>query len=295
MAKNSDSIWSLIGGLFLGAIVGVLVTGYCKWQPFRTPSSSNQGNSEITKDTFNELGHDHEVASSAPLSEDLSESELTEARTAWKNVAAEIFGNEVNKPESKISIEAERLLKELRDASDPLGDRPSTILLAYATAAHSIGNTVSSLEILKIAWGEDQRNREIQMKVVQSELENWRRQAQEFMTEAAYNRTIAEQNRAAAEQNRIAAEQAISSANQSARAAQYSAQIAAEARTTSQAAIAAANSLRRESQIERQERIRRQLPPPLFNGIEIHNGRAYGPDGNFMNITPQGSRILIEP
>jgi hypothetical protein len=296
MAKNSDSVWALVGGVFLGALIGGISVAV-----YTVESSKDVAQAELIdiessrtlpfleeSDDINPVG--------PPTATELTVNKFKETQAGWKTIAADLFGREVHNSESTLSLEAELHLKDLKDANDALTARPSTILLAYTTAAHTLGYTVTSLETFRTAWAEDQKFRSAQMKILENEVAHWKHQAQQSMTEAEYSRSVAQQNREIAEHNRIAAEHARTAAAQATTQAQKNAQIAAEARAASLAAIAAATPTPTETSSERPERNRRQFPPPpIDDGIEIHNGRAFGADGNFMNITRQGSRILIEP
>jgi hypothetical protein len=296
MSKNSDSVWSLVAGLFIGGIVGTLSTYIVVQSPH--PSSEFASNVhesavDIVDDPLGPISAVPDVtAKSAKATSSLPppatnsvgnlaelEREFEAQLQFWSGLTGKIYGDEVFDPESPITKEAGRLLLVMEENKDATAHLPITTLVIYTLAAHNINFVPPQLA------------------------SHFQEQINQVAAEAAYWQDASEKNARAAiaARNEFAhqverAARAEDRASEASKVASYNAQVAAQAQSASQAAMAALNTPRLESPSERQERLRiRFQPPPINQGIEIHNGRAYGPDGNFMNITPQGSRVMIEP
>jgi hypothetical protein len=283
MAKNTDSIWALIGGLFLGAAftTGVwFLNESSQPRPQATPESIqiiDPGTGPITADTPAQT-----PPPPAPSAESIAA--FNAAVDDYAAIAAALFGDAaIYQEDSPLSKRATEILDGLVTAGDPIGHHPAATLLIYSMAAADLGQTMASVQTLRTAWAEDQKNREAQIRVVESERDTWKRQAQSAMSAAEYNRQLAAQTAANAAATAAAYQQQQATALK-----QQTPAPAAPSYTYTAAAPTPALNAR-----EKFEQMQRRYPPPS-QPVEIEMSTGLGSDGQVYNVDLRpGGRLEI--
>jgi hypothetical protein len=299
-SASSDTLWALIGGLVLGLIIGASATAFLTTRSVTPPLSA--GVVKADQPVADPLG---------PIAYDAEETEQREAAAFevahfewYQKVTKALFGDQVGTRGSELSNQANQVLIKLQEWGDPIIEHPATYLVSYSIAAAELDFIGQKVADAQKIWDHERSILADSIAAAENERNYWATASQQNA-----NAAIAARRQAALEQEKAAFRQSNSvtpvqqppttTNNPSSQSDGYSGTnftpdvLRQKYATQRQSGNSADTRTAQEKIADFQKRY--PAPPPIQSGIEIRNGRATGPDGNFMNITPIGKSILIEP
>jgi len=289
-----------MGGLFLGLIIGGAATVFLMTPSVNAPLSADVVEADQpVADPLGAITYDADEAAHREASA------FEKAHFEWyQKVTKALFGEQVGTQGSELSTQADEVFIKLQEWSDPMISHPAAYLLSYSIAAAEMDFISQKVADAQQIWDQERTTLTDSLAAAEKERDYWATASQQNA-----NAAIAARRQAAQEQEKAAVSYSSSvvpaqppptptystpSQSDGYSGTNFTPDVLRQKYATQRQS---GNSVDTRSAKEKIADFQRRYPapPPLQSGIEIRNGRATGPDGNFMNVTPMGSSTLIEP
>lgn len=299
-SASSDSLWSLMGGLFLGLIIGGVATAVLMPASVTPPLSADIVKADQpVADPLGAITYDADEAAQREASA------FEKAHFEWyQKVTKALFGEQVGTRGSALSTQADEVFIKLQEWSDPIISHPAAYLVSYSIAAAEIDFISQKVADAQKIWDQERTTLADSLAAAENELNYWAATSQQNANAAiaARRETALEEEKAALRHSESTAplqgppSSAYTSTPQSGgySGTNFTPDVLRQKYATQRQPSISTDTRTPQEKIADFQR-RHPAPPPIQSGIEIRNGRATGPDGNFMNVTPMGNSILIEP